>query len=161
MGGSKWSRKYYLKTVKQPQPPYTNEEVPHWWPQWLRKYLTTVSRESLYGLYSHIIEVPKDPTLTLEQTKQLGSKQSLQDISDAGGLETYFKYEIEAHPELDIEEIKRIYMENEELECLSIMIGNNGCTFSYLCDLRTGRIYHHDLDDRGTGDINYHRKYLE
>lgn len=95
MGGSIWSRKRYLKMAKEPKPPYTEDEVPLWWPQWLRTYLTKVSPESFYGLYPCIIEVPKDPNLTLEQTRALGREQALKNIEDDGGPEQYFKHELE------------------------------------------------------------------
>lgn len=52
-------------------------------------------------------------------------------------------------------------MENEELEYLSVVIGDNGCTFSYQCDLRSGKIYHYDSDARSEGEVNYHRMYLD
>jgi hypothetical protein len=171
-----WTHEFYLikrtrldsytnkEVIREPKPPYKDEEVPQWWPKFIRKYLTKVSRESCCGYYPHVIDVPRDPTLTLEQTMEQVRKRALADLEEDGGPEKYFKYEIEKHPELSIEEITRIYLENEELDGLSIMVGNNGCTFSDQCDPRNGRIYHHcgdDRDDRDYGEIGYHRRYLE
>jgi hypothetical protein len=166
-----WTHKFYLaqlesyankEVVREPKPPYKDEEVPQWWPKLIRNYLTKVSRESCCGLYPCMINLPKDPTLTLEQTKEQVRKVALADLEEDGGPEQYFEYEIKTHPELSIEEITRIYLENEELDGLSIQVGAGGCTFSDQCDLRNGRVYHHCGDDRSdSGEIGYHQRYLE
>lgn len=159
----KWTREYYLSRLASypstykslspseladlahPKPPYKDEEVPIWWPQFLRKYLTEVSRESFYGFHPCIIHVPRDPKLTMEQTIINVRGEAIRDMEP----------EIMSDPDLI-----KMYLENEELYGLSITVGNRGCTFSDQCDLRTGKIYYHCYDDRSYGIEYYHQSYV-
>lgn len=169
---SKWTREYYLSQLEsyssryptrancEPKPPYKSEEVPQWWPLFLRIYLTEVSRESYYGHTPCIVPLPIDPTLTLEQTKQKIQEEALKNIEEDGGPEKSFEWELK-HEKLPIEEIIQLYLENEELDGLSVMVGDGGCSFSDQCDLRTGKIYYHDGNSYDCGIVLYNKMYVQ
>lgn len=61
-----WKSEYYLikrtqfdsyankEVVREPKPPYKDEELPKWWPKFIREYLTKVSRKSCFGYYPRV-----------------------------------------------------------------------------------------------------------
>lgn len=168
MSSVPWTKEWYLQGLEnyqkrcgkafEPKPPYDNEEIPVWWPYWLRQYLTTVSRESVLGSYPVVIGAPHYPTKSLDTVKQEIRQIALADVEMDGGWGEYLKTEIEGYPEMSLEELQKIYFEVEEFDSLSITVGEGGCSFSTQCDLRTGEIYDHCADDM-YDLVYYHNRY--
>lgn len=155
-----WTREYYLSHIKaDPKPPYKVEEVPSWWPDFLRSYLTEVSREVCYRA-PYVIELDEDPTLTLEQRRHKIREKALAEIEECGGPEEFFEWDIK-HSFTDTNTLMSIHLENEEFDALNVVVYDGGCTFSDRCDLRTGKIYYHCGDDRDSGVMYYHMMYKD
>lgn len=167
-----WTHEWYLKrlasypkrhpyagpTPRKPKPPYAPEEVPEWYPAWLRTYLTTVSRESVYGYHPTIVHVPEDPTVSLEQ-RLIDAVSKLESTIAEEGAEVYFAHDIKSHPDMSIAEIKRMAIANAKMAEAGIQVGEGGCVFSDECDARTGVIYNQCGDDYNYGEVDLYRNY--
>jgi hypothetical protein len=100
-------------------------------------------------------------TVTLEQLLEQSDQDLEQDIQNDGGPETYYKYEIENHADLSLDEIMKMGREVDRFYMASETIGDRGCSFAVNCDLRTGRIYDICWDDRDFGAVNFFKQYVE
>lgn len=170
MNREPWTREWYLEglesyskytgePVQDPKPPYHESEVPVWYPSWLRKYLTTVSRESVSYTRPMVIEC-NDHDKTVVQIMNDAVKKLRKDIDESGGPEEYFEYDDDIGKKC-IDEIYAAAIENAEMDAVGITVGCGGCMFSKICDARTGVIYSHCGDDRDFGEISYRLYYFE
>lgn len=155
-----WTKEWYLSKCKEhkvePKPSYMESEVPKWYPKWLRTYLTTVSRESMYGGYPTVVSLDYHDCDTVEDVIKKAKKLFKAEIAEYG---LYRSLGEEYDRECDTNRVYDAALENTIRDEVAINIGVNGCTFNDFCDGRTGVIYSHCADDRDYGEVDYFNRY--
>lgn len=143
----------------QPQPPYNINEIPDWYPEVLKVYLSSVSSEMLISSYPCKIHLH---TKSINELHNDAVKQYYDDIgSTIEERQKTFEYELEYNKGYSLDEIIEIGKHVEIIKSTLITVGNAGCSFNDLYCLINDKVFHVCYDDMVDSGIVNEYNYLK
>jgi hypothetical protein len=147
--------------LNHPSKTYNIEDIPNWYPDILKLYLTEISDimvKSAYPCKIHIFD--KNKSLNDIHCKAVEGYYKDIGRTREEQLE-YFEYELELRDNnKTLEELIEIGKHVEIINSTMITVGNLGCTFSYDYCLVTDRVMYTCYDDKVDSGIVNEYNYL-